>query len=172
MQERAREQEKVQQNQPAHPSQAVVQTAVHSKTANRHLNAMEMIEWASTRHKREQMRQQQLEQQALAEQQRVQAQQAALAAGAMQQPPAAQLPAVSLLEPPCCPFVCTVAPPNLLHGHWGLVYTLQTACAVCNARCMCNAEETGEVRRQKAFYVSCPGDQQGPTDRIQHIKKQ
>lgn len=96
VQERAREQEKVLQNQPAHPSQAVVQTAVHSKTANRHLNAMEMIEWASTRHKREQIRQQQLEQQALAEQQRVQAQQAALAAGGMQQPPAAQLPAVSL----------------------------------------------------------------------------
>ncbi|KAL3139308.1 hypothetical protein ABBQ38_003646 [Trebouxia sp. C0009 RCD-2024] len=95
LQERAREQEKVQQNQPAHPSQAVVQTAVHSKTANRHLNAMEMIEWASTRHKREQIRQQQLEQQALAEQQRVQAQQAALAAGGMQQPPAAQLPAAS-----------------------------------------------------------------------------
>ncbi|KAL3160719.1 hypothetical protein ABBQ32_010629 [Trebouxia sp. C0010 RCD-2024] len=95
LQERAREQEKVLQNQPAHPSQAVVQTAVHSKTANRHLNAMEMIEWASTRHKREQIRQQQLEQQALAEQQRVQAQQAALAAGGMQQPPAAQLPAAS-----------------------------------------------------------------------------
>lgn len=98
MQERAREQEKVQQNQPAHPSQAVVQTTVHSKTANRHLNAMEMIEWASTRHKREQMRQQQLEQQhqaALQEQQRNQ--QAALAGpGGIQQPPAAPLPAVSL----------------------------------------------------------------------------
>ena len=100
MQERAREQEKVQQNQPAHPSQAVVQTAVHSKTANRHLNAMEMIEWASTRHKREQMRQQQLEQQqqaALQEQQRNQ--QAALAGpGGLQQPPAAPLPAVSLFR--------------------------------------------------------------------------
>ena len=59
---------------------------------------MEMIEWASTRHKREQMRQQQLEQQqqaALQEQQRNQ--QAALAGpGGMQQPPSAPLPAVSL----------------------------------------------------------------------------
>lgn len=107
MQERAREQEKVQQNQPPHPSQAVVQTAVHSKTANRHLNAMEMIEWASTRHKREQMRQQQLEQQqqqqqaALQEQQRNQ--QAALGgSGGMQQAAAAPLPAVSPSLHPCC----------------------------------------------------------------------
>ena len=87
----------MQQNQPAHPSQAVVQTAVHSKTANRHLNAMEMIEWASTRHKREQMRQQQLEQQQAAIQEQQRNQQAALAGpGGIQQPPAAPLPAVSI----------------------------------------------------------------------------
>ena len=102
MQERAREQEKVQQNQPPHPSQAVVQQAVHSKTANRHLNAMEMIEWAANRHKRELVRQQQLEQQQAQalEQQRAQAQQAALAGGSpTQQPPNAPLPAVSTPAP-------------------------------------------------------------------------
>lgn len=99
-QEHAREQEKVQQSQPPHPSQAVVQQAVHSKTANRHLNAMEMIEWASTRHKREQIRQQQLEQQQAQalEQQRLQAQQGGIPGGNMQQPQPNAVPAVS--KPP------------------------------------------------------------------------
>ncbi|KAL0019254.1 hypothetical protein WJX77_003503 [Trebouxia sp. C0004] len=97
IQEHVREQEKVQQSQPPHPSQAVVQQAVHSKTANRHLNAMEMIEWAATRHKREQIRQQQLEQQQAQalEQQRLQAQQAGIPGGNMQQPQPTAVPAAT-----------------------------------------------------------------------------
>ena len=94
VQERVREQEKLQQSQPPHPSQAVVQQAVHSKTANRHLNAMEMIEWAHTRHRQQQL---ELQQQQALEQQRQQAQQAAMAGGAMHQAQApAAAPAVGL----------------------------------------------------------------------------
>ena len=98
LQEHVREQEKVQQSQPPHPSQAVVQQAVHSKTANRHLNAMEMIEWAATRHKREQIRQQQLEQQQAQalEQQRLQA---GMAGGGMQQPQPNAVPPVRSCHP-------------------------------------------------------------------------
>ena len=61
---------------------------------------MEMIEWASTRHKREQIRQQQLEQQQAQalEQQRLQAQQAGIPGGNMQQPQPNAVPAVS--KPP------------------------------------------------------------------------
>lgn len=58
---------------------------------------MEMIEWAATRHKREQIRQQQLEQQQAQalEQQRLQAQQAGIPGGNMQQPQPNAVPAVS-----------------------------------------------------------------------------
>ncbi len=72
---------------------------------------MEMIEWASTRHKREQIRQQQLEQQQAQalEQQRLQAQQAGIPGGNMQQPQPNAVPAVSkpplhvgLASRPCC----------------------------------------------------------------------
>ena len=61
---------------------------------------MEMIEWAATRHKREQIRQQQLEQQQAQalEQQRLQAQQAGIPGGNMQQPQPTAVPAVS--KPP------------------------------------------------------------------------
>ena len=64
---------------------------------------MEMIEWAATRHKREQIRLQQLQQQTQVldqqalEQQRVQAQQAAIAGGSMPQTQPAAVPAVSFL---------------------------------------------------------------------------
>ena len=93
LQERAREQDKLQQSQPPHPSQAVVQQAVHSKTANRHLNAMEMIEWAHTKHKQQQRIELQ-QQQAMEQQQRQQAQQG-MGPGGMHQPQPAAAPAVS-----------------------------------------------------------------------------
>lgn len=83
VQERMREQGKVQQNQGSHASQLTVYQAAISKTANRNLNAMEMIEWAANKHKREQARQHQLEQQqqqALEAQRAQAAQQATLAA--------------------------------------------------------------------------------------------
>lgn len=93
IQERAREQDKLQQSQPPHPSQAVVQQAVHSKTANRHLNAMEMIEWANTKHKQQQRIELQ-QQQAIEQQQRQQAQQG-MGPGGMHQPQPAAAPAAA-----------------------------------------------------------------------------
>ena len=99
VQERAREQDKLQQSQPPHPSQAVVQQAVHSKTANRHLNAMEMIEWANTKHKQQQRIELQ-QQQAMEQQQRQQAQQG-MGPGGMHQPPPAAAPAVSNIPCAC-----------------------------------------------------------------------
>lgn len=104
LQERAREQEKVQQNPGSHASQLTVYQAAISKTANRNLNAMEMIEWAANKHKREQMRQQQLEQQqaqALEAQRAQAAQQAALGA-----PPAAIGPPAMPSQPAPMPQVC------------------------------------------------------------------
>lgn len=108
IQERAREQEKVQQNQGSHASQHTVYQATISKTANRNLNAMEMIEWAATKHKREQMRQQQqaqLEQQQQAqalEAQRAQAAQQAALGG----PPAAMGPPAMPSQAAAMPQVC------------------------------------------------------------------
>ena len=104
LQERAREQEKVQQNPGSHASQLTVYQAAISKTANRNLNAMEMIEWAANKHKREQMRQQQLEQQqaqALEAQRAQAAQQAALGG-----PPAAMGPPAMPSQPAPMPQVC------------------------------------------------------------------
>ena len=102
LQERAREQEKVQQNPGSHASQLTVYQAAISKTANRNLNAMEMIEWAANKHKREQLRQQQLEQQqAMQAQQAQQAQQAALGGT-----PAAMGPPAMPSQPAPMPQVC------------------------------------------------------------------